>query len=137
MVDATPVRNRVFQWMAWLYNIHGELYYATDIWPGGNPWQSLYFVGGNGDGSLFYPGSTDIIGGTTPIPIASIRLKLIRDGMEDYEYLNLLTAAGHSELASVAAHSFITNAYTFNNDPAALSNARQQMGIWLNSLAFK
>ncbi len=32
-----------------------------------------------------YPGNLDKVGRTTPIPMASIRLKLIREGMEDYD----------------------------------------------------
>lgn len=134
MIDATPVRNRVFQWMAYLYRISGELYYSVDVW-GDNPWDHLFYAGGNGDGALFYPGTVDKVGGTSPIPIASIRLKLIREGMEDYEYLNALAQSGHADLAEAAARSFITNAYTFNNDPKALLDARERMGTLLHRLS--
>ena len=134
MVDASPVRNRIFQWMAYLYKIQGELYYDTENW-GDNPWDHLYFAGGNGDGALYYPGTVDKIGGKTPVPVASIRLKLIREGMEDYEYLAALAAAGHADLADQAARSFITNAYTFRDDPAALYAAREKMGTYLSRLA--
>jgi hypothetical protein len=85
MVDASPVRNRIFQWMAFLYKIQGELYYQVDYcWTATDcaspdPWVSVYAFGGNGDGTLFYPGTPDRIGGNAPIPVASIRLKLIRD----------------------------------------------------------
>jgi hypothetical protein len=134
MIDASPVRNRVFQWMAFLYKIQGELYYATDNW-GDNPWDHLYFAGGNGEGALFYPGSTSIVGGTTPIPIASIRLNLLRDGMEDYEYLFALAQAGQSSLSEQIARSFITNAYTFKTDPEALIAAREKLGTHLHQLS--
>ena len=41
--------------------------------------------GQNGNGSLYYPG---------PIgPVSSIRLEVLRDGIEDYEYFNLLRQA--------------------------------------------
>ena len=46
--------------------------------------------GGNGDGNLFYDGDPSIIGGSTNIPIESLRMKHIRDGIEDYGYLALL-----------------------------------------------
>ena len=49
-------------------------------------WRDQWTNGANGDGNLFYPGTPDIIGGTTHIPVASLRLKYIRDGVEDYEY---------------------------------------------------
>ncbi|MDQ3878535.1 MAG: DUF4091 domain-containing protein [Actinomycetota bacterium] len=66
--------------------------------------------GGNGDGTLLYPGTpqavatrnaggsivgtTIPINGSHPIPIESIRLKRIRDGHEDYEYLQLAASHG-------------------------------------------
>ncbi len=134
MIDASPVRNRVFQWMAYLYQIQGELYYQVDLWQD-NPWDHLYFAGGNGDGALYYPGVAAQIGGSTPIPISSIRLKLIRDGMEDFEYLAALDRAGKGQLATQIAHSFITNAYTFKDDPAALESARIQLGTALHQLS--
>jgi hypothetical protein len=133
-VDASPVRNRIFQWMAFLYKIHGELYFATDVW-GDDPWDHLYFAAGNGSGALFYPGVTARIGGTTPIPIPSIRLNLIRDGMEDYEYLFALAKAGQGSWAEEISRSFITNAYTFKNDPEALTAAREKLGTRLHELS--
>jgi len=53
---------------------------------GDNPWDDPGFrVSFNGEGSLFYPGDKGGIEG----PVASIRLKNLRDGMEDYEYFRL------------------------------------------------
>jgi hypothetical protein len=138
MVDASPVRNRIFQWMAFLYKIQGELYYQVDYcWTATDcaspdPWVSIYAFGGNGDGTLFYPGTPDRIGGSAPIPVSSIRLKLIRDGMEDYEYLAALAKSGDATFAEATARSFITNAYTFDNDPEALLAAREKLGARLH-----
>ncbi len=134
MVDASPVRNRIFQWLAYLYGIQGELYYGVETW-GDNPWDHLYFAGGNGDGALYYPGTVDKIGGTVPVPVASMRLKLIRDGMEDFEYLTALSQSGQSTFAANVSSGFIQNAYTFNNDPGALSSARTAMGEQLHQLS--
>jgi hypothetical protein len=140
MVDAAPVRNRVFQWMAFLYGIQSELYYQTDYcWTskrcaGRDPWTSVYAFGGNGDGTLMYPGTPAKIGGTTPIPVSSIRLDLIRDGMQDFEYLAALQQAGEGKFAERVARTFITNAYTFDSDPTALQAARRRLGERLNAL---
>jgi hypothetical protein len=140
MVDATPTRNRVFQWLAYLDRIEGELYYATDYcWTASDcgdatsgttndPWVSVYAFGGNGDGTLYYPGTLARIGGTTPIPIPSMRLALIRDGMEDFELLHALDVAGDGAFATATARSFITDATTFDGDPVALQNARRMLG---------
>ncbi|MCA9861627.1 MAG: DUF4091 domain-containing protein, partial [Thermomicrobiales bacterium] len=70
-------------------------------------WDDQCDFSGNGDGTLFYPGSAcppgtgpGCIGGSTDIPIESIRLKRLRDGREDYEYLRL--AAAHADTAAHA-----------------------------------
>ncbi|MBV8777973.1 MAG: VCBS repeat-containing protein, partial [Alphaproteobacteria bacterium] len=144
MIDAAPVRNRVFQWFAFLDQIEGELYYDVDYcWAGvggspcgsSDPWVSVYSFGGNGDGTLIYPGTPAKIGGTVPVPVPSIRLKLIRDGMQDYEYLSALSNAGEDAFARATAATFITNAYTFSNDPQALLAARGELGDRLHLLA--
>jgi len=145
MVDATPVRNRVFQWLAFLDQIEAELYYQLDYcWVAAAcgaasnasaPWTSVYAFGGNGDGTLIYPGTPAMIGGTTPIALPSIRLKQIRDGMQDFEYLTALSQAGEDAFARSVAATFITNAYTFNNDPTALQTARDMLASKLELLA--
>jgi hypothetical protein len=147
MVDATPARNRVFQWLAYLDHIEGELYYATDYcWtasdcgdaqsgPTQDPWVSIYAFGGNGDGTLFYPGTKARIGGTTPVPVPSMRLALLRDGMEDFEYLHALDLAGDGDFATTTARAFITSASTFSNDPAAMQAARTALGQRLHKKA--
>ena len=144
MIDATAVRNRVFQWLAYLYGIETELYYFTDFcWstPCGypmtsaDPWKSVYIFGGNGDGTLEYPGTPEKIGGTSPIPLPSIRLKHIRDGMQDYEYLAALDKAGYATFARTTAESFITNPYTFNGNAQAMIDARRALGVKLHLLA--
>jgi hypothetical protein len=72
------------------------------------------------------------VGGATPIPVASMRLKSIRDGMEDYEYLAALAKAGEAQLVSDTIRSFITDATTFKDDPAALTAAREKLGTALH-----
>jgi hypothetical protein len=134
------------QWIEYLNNVSGDLYYDVNYcWvhpcadgrgnTGSDPWTSIYYSGGNGDGTLVYPGTTAKIGGATPIPLPSVRLKNIRDGMQDYEYLHALTAAGFGSFAIAQAQSFITTAYTFNNDPTALLNARAALGNKLHQLS--
>jgi hypothetical protein len=71
--------------------------------------------GGNGDGNLFYPGRPEgydgsedsVIGGRTDIPIESLRLKRIRDGREDYEYLRELRSRGREARARAIAERLI------------------------------
>ena len=120
--------------MAFLYGVQGELYYLTDLWKD-DPWDHLYDFGGNGDGALFYPGTLDKIVGRRPAPVASIRLKLIRDGMEDYEYLIALQKAGNGNEATRIARTFIQSVLSFRDNPESLYSAREQLGANLHKLA--
>ena len=55
---------------------------------------------GNGDGTLFYPGQDQVFPDQDrgyPGPLASIRLKMYRRGVQDVEYMWLAEQAGHSE----------------------------------------
>jgi hypothetical protein len=55
---------------------------------GCNPWEKTEtYPTGNGDGSLLYPSRDGL-----NHPVASIRLKMLREGLEDYELLRLLGA---------------------------------------------
>jgi hypothetical protein len=132
-VDSDPVRNRALEWLSYQYGVKGELYYETAyMLTQGNPgpWGTLWAFTGNGDGTLFYPGvpstagrtvqsATPSIGGTHDIPIASIRLKLIREGLEDYEYLKLDAALGGN--ATGFANAIFPNSTTVPTNVALMS----------------
>ncbi len=118
MIDASGPANRVMQWIAWKYRIEGELYYSVnEAYAQGDPWVDVRRFGGNGDGTLFYPGRPILIGGKTDIPIESIRLKLIREGMEDYEYLALLTQWGGRQTAEMFANRIVAKPYEWEPRP--------------------
>jgi hypothetical protein len=55
--------------------------------------------------------------------------------MEDFEFLHALDAAGDGAFATATARAFITDATTFDKDPAALQKARQALGDRLHHLA--
>ena len=107
MVDATLPNLRGYYWLMWDNDIRGDVYYSiTDgyryyisSWSSPSPydaWDSMFDFGGDGDGTLFFPGRPDKIGGETDIPIETLRLKAIRMGLEDYEIFKIVSAAGHS-----------------------------------------
>ncbi|SHE12783.1 Uncharacterised protein [Chlamydia abortus] len=93
-LDDDLVGTRLLTWMQHDYGVEGTLYWATtqfqkynaaekkyvsrDVWK-----DPLAFPGANGDGYLFYPGTKIGIDG----PIGTIRLEVLRESMEDYEYL--------------------------------------------------
>ena len=96
MIDASALRNRAMQWLMFAYETTGELYWETGyaLYAKRDAWTNQWAYTGNGDGTLFYPGTPAKVGGSTNIPIASIRLKMIREGMEDFEYLTKLASHG-------------------------------------------
>jgi hypothetical protein len=97
-----PALNRVMEWLTYRYDIHGEFYYDTTA-NLVNSWSSVYLAGNNGDGTLLYPGLVSRIGGTHDIPLPSLRLLMIRAGLQDYEYLyELGTVLGDSADANAA-----------------------------------
>lgn len=136
MVDAPAAANRVMQWVAWKYRIEGELYYSmNEAYGQRDPWTDIRLFGGNGDGTLFYPGRPARIGGHTDIPIESIRLKLIRKGMEDYEYLALLAKLKGRNAADEFAGRIVQNTWRWESRPEVFLKVRQELGETLNRLA--
>jgi len=83
-IDFDSLDYRIVPWISWKYDIRGVLYWCVNWWPFVNPFKSAANTKWeqNGNGLLFYPGQDG--------PIASLRLEVIRDGLEDYEYLILL-----------------------------------------------
>jgi hypothetical protein len=137
MIDDAPVRNRIMEWLTWKYDIHGELYYNTTeaYAEKEQPWKDVYLFGGNGDGTLFYPGRLDLIGGTTDIPIESIRLKLIREGLEDYEYLVQFSKLAGRKAVTDAVNGFIRKTYDYDQDPKELYRVREAIGQEISRLS--
>jgi hypothetical protein len=127
-IDTDATRNRALEWMSYTFNSTGELYYEmTQAYFNGDPWVSQVNFGGNGDGTLFYPGTVAKIGGKTEIPVESLRLKGIRDGMEDYELLIMADKLGYGAQAKQIALGVYPHAYQATTTPAALDTARAQL----------
>jgi hypothetical protein len=126
MVDHPATLNRAMGVLAFIAGVDGELYYDTVHAYGTkpDPWDDVFDFGGNGDGTLFYPGRPDRIGGTQHRPIESLRLKHLRDGLEDYEALRLL-ARTSPELASKCAHRLARSGYDIEQDPATWEDVRR------------
>ncbi|MHA7632400.1 DUF4091 domain-containing protein [Corallococcus sp. M7] len=129
MVDHPAPLNRAMGPLAFDSGVDGELYFDTvfayntkkDVW------SDLFEFGGNGDGTLFYPGTPAKLGGTEHQPVVSLRLKHIRDGLEDYEYLRLLTSLGDGAFAKTAAKRLAKSGYEISRDPAEWEAVRKEV----------
>jgi len=127
-IDSDATRNRAMEWMSFAYDISGELYYeVTMAYFSGDPWVNQFNFGGTGDGNLFYPGTVAKIGGQTEIPVESLRMKMIRDGMEDYELLAYAAQLGLGAQGKQLARSLFPVTYQSTTTPAALESARGQL----------
>lgn len=114
-IDHDAVNLRMWLWASYQHNLKGILIWETTYWnskeasPPGylqNPWEeTMSFVTGygwpmgkqtiwgNGDGRFFYPLNRDPNNDPatyTGKPVPSLRLEILRDGIEDYEYFVLL-----------------------------------------------
>jgi hypothetical protein len=127
-IDAAASQNRAMGWLAYLYDVSGELYYGVDQ-DLQTAWTDQWEAGGNGDGTLFYPGTVDRIGGTHPIPIESMRMKLIRNGHQDYEYLKLASVAGHKAEADQIAQQLYPSTFDTIATDAEVDAARRQLAL--------
>jgi hypothetical protein len=126
MVDASAAENRAMQWLIFAERGSGELYYQT-AQAITTAWTDQFQFNGNGDGTLFYPGTTNVIGGQTDVPVASIRLKLIRQGLQDYEWLKLVSDAGDPAFAMQVARALVPAASQVTGDGSAFDRARLQL----------
>ena len=96
-------------------------------WSRTDPWKSQFAFNANGDGTLWYPGTVDRIGGTHDIPVSSIRLKMIREGIEDTEYLYLLASLKGKEEAVKLCREIAKKPEDWDHDPVKLMALREQI----------
>lgn len=128
MVDHPTALNRAMGTLAYSNGIQGELYFATVYgFHLPDPWRSVWAFGGNGDGTLFYPGTPSQLGGTQHRPVASLRLKTIREGLEDYEYFTLLEKLGDKQTARDAAAKIAKSGYEIDRSEAAWQAMRARV----------
>ena len=120
---------RLPAWMSYRYGLTGLLYWTTVYWEKvGDVWTNPATYGEgpvvfNGEGSLFYPGADAGFAG----PVVSMRLKQIREGLEDYEYLNLLARRGDKVFADDCARRLAASWTQWNENPDALYAVREEM----------
>jgi hypothetical protein len=139
MIDTASVRSRAMEWLSFAWGLTGELYWDTTYAyteGSADPWSDQWQFSGNGDGTLFFPGTPARIGGATHIPVASLRLKMLREGMEDYEYLKALSDAGDPALAHQLAESLFPDAWSEPSISDLLA-ARERIAARILELAGK
>ena len=141
LVDYPPINERIQAgFLNWTQGATGVLYYRADGWTAGNAigsWNNVDTnacgggLGRPGDGIFLYPPGP--IGSTEPAP--GIRLKAIRDGIQDFEYALLLKNQGQASYVEFVLKPIAPSWTKWSHDAADLENVRQKFGQQLQQLA--
>jgi hypothetical protein len=112
----------------------GLLYWRVDLFSS-DPWNNVepYTASGGvlaGEGMLIYPGAQ--VGTSAPAP--SMRLKYLRDGVEDYEYVEIAKSLGQGDWALSVAKTVGPDWKNWTRDPGSVLSARLAIGQKLDSL---
>ena len=166
-IDHPGTELRLWPWQSWQYGVQGILIWATTYWTSGSafpppkvqdPWtdpmswsNDAGATFGNGDGRLLYPPDRDPVAGKPPVlggPVDSIRWEMLRDGIQDYEYLYMLrqkveaaqsrgdrSATVNAAAALLSVPPEITSDMTtFTSDPRVLLTQREKIARTIESL---
>jgi hypothetical protein len=124
-IDRPLTVYRVPTWFNYQYDITGLLYWST-VTTVIEPWYNPAFAHPrhyNGGGFLFYPGVPCGIDG----PVISMRLKNLRDGMEDYEYFAILERLTDKKTVKKLVDTIAPNWWDFSKDPDEFLAAREKI----------
>ena len=138
-IDHPGIESKFTGWFLWKYRLRGIAYYSMNKWSA-NPWTNPMENTQNGEVSMFYPPSesnTNIsYGATNHRFVSSIRFELLRDGLEDYEYLYLLAgnrnpAAEVVNTADGQVDKIIKGVSSYIRDDKFMYNLRRVIGLYL------
>jgi hypothetical protein len=124
-IDRPLIVYRVPTWINYQYDITGLLYWST-VTTVIEPWSNPAFAHPryyNGGGFLFYPGLPCGIDG----PVISMRMKNLRDGMEDYEYFVILERLSDKKNVRKIIDIISPNWWNFSKDPNEFLTAREKI----------
>jgi hypothetical protein len=128
-IDSEPIDWRIAQgFISQSLGLTGVLYWRADWWTD-NPWEetTVYWQGKKsfpGEGMLVYPGEVVGIDGVVP----SMRLKWLRDGVEDYEYIQILKQLGYEDWALEICREVGADWKNWTKNPEILESARLKLG---------
>lgn len=145
-IDYPLLNYRVPAWMAWRDGMKGLLYWGgmsywrqtDDPWTqapiytgSGRPQQGEKGIVFNGEGSLVYPARAVGYDGIAP----TIRLKALRDSIEDFEYLTIAQRRGQGAEANRIVRRLTESWFQWDKDPVAYEKARAELAALIASTA--
>lgn len=135
-LDHPGIESKLTGWFLWKYRIRGIAYYALNDWSK-NPWTEPMTDGHNGDTFMLYPPSRQntaiAYGANNHRFVPSIRFELMRDSLEDYEYLYQLNK-GQPQVdvvnaADVQADKIISGLTSYTRNDDFMYNLRRLIGL--------
>jgi hypothetical protein len=136
-IDFLPINYRIQAgFLNQMVGATGLLYWAVEHWPNeATAWEDVLVgpISGAywpGEGILTYPGAR--VGTTEPAP--SMRLKYLRDGIQDYEYVELLKKQHQGAFIDSVIKPIATDWRNWTQDHSALEAVRLEAGEHLNRL---
>lgn len=135
-LDHPGIESKFTGWFLWKYRVKGIAYYSLNDWSK-NPWTDPLTSGHNGDTFMLYPPSITNAnipyGSNNHRLVPSIRLELMRDSLEDYEYLYTLNGgqpvAGQANVADAQVNKIITGLTSYTRDSEFMYNLRRLIGL--------
>jgi hypothetical protein len=130
LIDFKPINFRIAQgFINQSLGLTGFLYWQVDRWTN-DPWNNVQTYDDlPGEGMLTYPGKQVGIEGIVP----SMRLKWLRDGVEDYEYIEILKRSPKKERALQLSRSVGSDWRNWTQDTELLQSVRKQLAEEIES----
>ncbi|CAN2043880.1 hypothetical protein GMMP13_1190006 [Candidatus Magnetomoraceae bacterium gMMP-13] len=136
-LDHPGIESKLTGWFLWKYRIKGIAYYSLNSWSK-NPWTDPMQDNHNGDLFMFYPPSelneNIAYGSNNHRLVPSIRFELMRDSLEDYEYLYVLNNENQPEVdlvnsADTQADKIISGLTSYTRNSEFMYNLRRLIGL--------
>lgn len=133
-MEEKGVNHRILFWQQKYFNVDGFLYFSVNEWED-DSWNSHEkFNSENntvwGDGQLIYCGTK--LG--FEVPVASLRLNSVRDGIEDFEYLTMLEKTIGGEKVHELISKITDSVVNYTDDPDFFATYRVRLGNYLEAV---
>lgn len=139
-LDFAGIEHRIIFWQAWMLGIKGIHYWCINYTKDDDPTKCpLDVIPTNGDGYLVYPGENG--------PVNSIRWEIIRDGIDDYDYLTIFSKLlkelkqrqPDSEVVKKADmvydfRNIVPDLVNFTRDPQILLQKRKEIALSIEEM---
>lgn len=125
-LDFPLLNYRIPTWIDWRFGVTGLFYWSTMNWSSARDvWTNPVTYGDqyNMEGSLLYPGADAGVQGF----VTSIRLKQVREGLEDYEYLTILARHRGRAAADNVVKKIARDWHDWDTDAKHLLKARAEI----------